>query len=97
MFICCHMHFEIELDPTRKARFMAGGHMTNSPPYQALLHGIVRPAFLIAALNDLEIMTADIGDAYSNATTKEKVHTICRPEFRQHYKELQQYTRLYMV
>ncbi len=41
----------------------------------------VRLAFLIAALNDLDILSADIGNAYLNAETKEKVHTICGPEF----------------
>jgi hypothetical protein len=30
--IPCHMNFEIKMDFTRKARFVAGGHMTD-PPY----------------------------------------------------------------
>jgi hypothetical protein len=38
-------------------------------------------AFLLAALNDLEILGGDIGNAYLQAKTKEKVHTICGPEF----------------
>ena len=41
----------------------------------------VRLAFLIAALNDFDIVTADIGNAYLNATMKERVHTICGAEF----------------
>lgn len=45
----------------------------------------VHLTFLIAALNDLDIMKADIGNAYQNANTKEKVHTVCGPEFGQHY------------
>jgi hypothetical protein len=36
---------------------------------------------MIAALNDLEILAADIGNAYLNAPTREKVYTIAGPEF----------------
>ena len=32
----------------------------------------VRIGFLLAALNDLELVAADIGNAYLQATTKEK-------------------------
>lgn len=38
-------------------------------------------AFLIAALNDLKILTSDIGNAYLNAYTTEKVYTIAGIEF----------------
>ena len=41
----------------------------------------VRIEFLIAALNDLDIMAADVQRAYLNAPCKEKVYTICGPEF----------------
>ena len=34
----------------------------------------VRIAFLIAALNDLDILAGDIQNAYLNAPTTEKVH-----------------------
>jgi hypothetical protein len=30
-FIQCHMHFELKLDLTRKARYVAGSHMTDPP------------------------------------------------------------------
>ena len=33
----------------------------------------VRVAFLITALNDLEICAADVGNAYLNAPTREKL------------------------
>jgi Reverse transcriptase (RNA-dependent DNA polymerase) len=42
----------------------------------------VRIAFLIAALNDIDIMLADIQGAYLNAPCAEKVYTVCGPEFR---------------
>jgi hypothetical protein len=75
-FICCHMHFELKLDPTRKARYMAGGHMTDPPitlTYSSVVaRDSVHLAFLMAALNNLEIVTADIGNAYLNAPTKKR-------------------------
>jgi hypothetical protein len=41
----------------------------------------VRIAFLIAALNELEIKSIDIGNAYLNAPAREKVYTKAGPEF----------------
>jgi hypothetical protein len=73
------------MDFTRKARFVAGGHVTDPPTsitYSSVVaRDSVRLAFLIAALNDLDILSADIGNAYLNAPTKEKVHTTCGIEF----------------
>lgn len=37
--------------------------------------------FILGALNDIEIVAADIGNAYLDATTKEKVYIITGPEF----------------
>ena len=79
------MVFEIKLDFTRKARLVAGGHKTD-PPIQMTYSSVVsresvRIAFLIAALNDIDLMAADVGNAYLNAPTKEKVYIITGPEF----------------
>jgi len=41
----------------------------------------VRIGFLIAALNDLDLVAADIGNAYLQAETKEKIYAIAGPEF----------------
>ena len=41
----------------------------------------VRIAFTVAALNDLGVLVADIGNAYLNADCCEKVYTIAGPEF----------------
>ena len=41
----------------------------------------VRIAFLIAALNNLDIMSADISNAYLNAPNKEKIWTVAGHEF----------------
>jgi hypothetical protein len=37
--------------------------------------------FLVAALNGLDIMGADVQNAYINASTKERVYTTAGPEF----------------
>jgi hypothetical protein len=74
-----HMIFDIKCDFTRKARFVAGGHRTDAPSQltysSAVTRDSVRIAFLIAALNDIDILAADIGNAYLQAPAREKVHT----------------------
>ena len=42
---------------------------------------VVRTAFFIGELNDLDVMTADVGNAYLHAYTKEKVYTVAGPRF----------------
>lgn len=80
-----HMIFDVKFDLTRKARFVAGGHKTE-PPKESTYSSVVsrdsvRIAFLIAALNDLDILAADIQNAYLNADTKERVYTTAGMEF----------------
>ena len=88
--IPCHMIFDVKMDFTRKARLVAGGHFTDPPAsltYSSVVaRDSIRIAFLIAALNDLDILSADIGNAYLNAPTKERVHTVCGLEFGQNYQ-----------
>jgi hypothetical protein len=83
--IKCHMIFEIKMDLTRKARFVAGGHMTEPPAsitYSSVVsHDSVRLAFLLAALNGLDIVACDIGIAYLNAPCREKIWFVAGPEF----------------
>jgi hypothetical protein len=86
-WIPCHMIFDVKMDFTRKARFVAGGHITDPPTsitYSSVVaRDSVHLAFMIASLNNLQILSADIGNAYLNAYTKEHVHTTCGPEFGQ--------------
>ena len=83
--IKCHMMiFDVKMDLTRKARFVAGRHLTE-PPASITFSCVVsrdsvRLAFLLAALNDLDIMACDIGNAYLNAPCREKVWFITGPE-----------------
>jgi len=70
------MIFDIKMDFTRKARFVAGGHDTDPPSnltYSSVVaRDSIRLAFLIAALNDLEVLGGDIGNAYLQAPTKKR-------------------------
>jgi hypothetical protein len=84
-WIPCHMIFDIKMDFTRKARFVAGGHVTDPPSlitYASVVsRNSVRIALLIASLNSLDILGADAQNAYLNAPVREKVYTTCGPEF----------------
>jgi shikimate kinase len=41
----------------------------------------MRIAFLLAALNNIDILVADIRNAYLQAPCREKIHTTAGPEF----------------
>jgi len=79
------MIFDIKMDFTRKAWFVAGGHTTETPASttysSVVLRDSVRIAFMFAALNGLDILAADVGNAYLNADCCEKIWTIAGPEF----------------
>lgn len=83
----CHIIFDIKMDGkfTRKARFVAGGHTTSPPSgitYSLVVsRDSVRIAFTIAAMNDLAVMSCDIGNAYLNAPCCEKIWCIAGAEF----------------
>jgi hypothetical protein len=80
-----HMIFDVKVDFTRKARFVAGGHWIDTPSqltYSSVVtRDSVRIAFLITALNELDVLAADIGNAYLQAPVREKVLTTAGPEF----------------
>ncbi|KAI2504635.1 Reverse transcriptase (RNA-dependent DNA polymerase) [Fragilaria crotonensis] len=87
--IRCHLVFDIKMeDFQRKARLVAGGHMTESPPSYVTYASVVsresvRIALTLAALNDLEVKTADIENAYLTAPVGEKIWCKLGPEFGQ--------------
>jgi hypothetical protein len=86
--ITCHLVFEVKFDLRRKARYVAGGHLTSTPAHltysSVVSRESVRIGFLIAALNDLDIWAADIQNAYLNAPTKEKVWFKAGDEWGEH-------------
>ena len=84
--IPCHIVFDIKAGTLqRKCRLVAGGHKTGTPECQTYASVVsresVRIAFLLAALNGLELMGADCEGAYLNAPSREKLCTKCGPEF----------------
>ena len=83
--ITCHLIFDIKFDLTRKARYVGGGHLTSVPAsmtYSSVVsRDSVRIMFLIAALNDLDIKMCDIGNAYLNAETRERLWFVAGNEW----------------
>ena len=83
--IRCHIIYDVKHDGRRKARIVAGGHLTD-PNTESVYSGVVslrgiRLVVFLAELNSLELWGADVGNAYLEATTKEKVYIIGGPEF----------------
>ena len=83
--IDCHMIFDVKMTLERKARFVAGGHQTEPTKDITFASVVSRDsihiAFLVAALNDLDILSADVSGAYLNAKAAEKVYTVAGKEF----------------
>ena len=72
-------------DGFHKARLVAGGHLTPDPT-DSIYSGVVstrsrRLSIFLAKLNNMKVWGADIGNAYLEATTKEKVYLVGGPEF----------------
>jgi hypothetical protein len=82
-----HMVFDIRLGENfrRKARFCADGHKTGAPAsvtYSTVVsRDSVRLILLLAALNDLDVLGADIQNAFLTAPNREKVWIRAGPEF----------------
>ena len=80
-FIC-----DVKHDLWHKAGCVAGGHLTD--PFKDSSYSSVvslrsmRLALLIGELNNLQVQVGDIGNAYLEAYTSEKVCFIAGPEFK---------------
>ena len=84
--IQCHLVFTVKMENfRRKARYVAGGHVTDAPAtltYASVVsRETVRVALTLAALNALEVKTADIEGAYLTAPNLEKIWVVLGPEF----------------
>jgi hypothetical protein len=80
-----HFVYACKHDGQRKARLVAGGHLTDTPidsVYSSVvtLRGIRTVTFL-SELNGLELWGTNIGNAYLESVTKKKVYIIAGPEF----------------
>mgnify|MGYP005847236111 CR=1 FL=1 len=69
--------FDVKESGKRKARYVAGGHLTD-PPKDSVYSSVVslrsiRLVTFMAELNGLLLMAADVGNAYLEAFTQEKI------------------------
>jgi hypothetical protein len=80
-----HIIFNVKMDFTRKARWVLTGHKTSNPigsTYAGVVsRESVRISLTYAALNDLDVMAADIRNVYLQAPSSQKDCIICGPEF----------------
>jgi hypothetical protein len=77
--------FDVKHDGRHKVRLVADGHLTDIP-LDPVYSGVVsikgfRLVIFLAELNNLELWATDIGNAYLEAYTSEKVYIIAGPEF----------------
>ena len=84
-----HFVYAVKHDGRFKARLVADGHLTKEP-VESIYSGVVslrslRMVVFLSQLNNLEIWGADVGNAYHEAYTDEKLCIMAGPEF----KELQ--------
>ena len=80
-----HLVYTIKHDGRHKVRCVAGGHLTEVPT-ESVYSGVVslrgvRLLIFLAELNQLETWATDIGNAYLEAETSEKVYIVAGPEF----------------
>ena len=83
--IPCHIVYDVKYDGRHKSRFVAGGHRTSTPT-SSVYSGVVslqgiRLVTFLAELNDLELWGTDVGNAYLESYTTEKVCFIAGEEF----------------
>ena len=80
-----HLVWDVKMDFTRKARRVVDGHKTpdliGSTYAGVVSRESVHIALTYAALNDLDVFTADIRNAYLQAPSSQKDYIICGPEF----------------
>jgi len=80
-----HFVFDVKFDLRRKARLVADGNWTE-PDREDIYSGVVamntvRVGFLVGEMNNLTACAADVGNAYLNSMTREKVYILAGPEF----------------
>ena len=85
--IKCHMIFHVKVGENfrRKARFVAGGHTTEtatSLTYCSVVsRDLLRIILLTVALNGLQVMVCDIHNTYLRANCRDKIWTYVGQEF----------------
>ena len=91
-----HLVFAVKFDGRHKARLVADGHLTPEP-IENIYSGVIflrnlRLVIFLGKLNHLELWGADIGNAYLEAFTNEKLYIVAGPEF----QELEGYILIFL-
>ena len=84
-YLDCHIVWDVKPTLVRKVRCVAGSHMTGEPESLAYASVVSRESvcllLMLAALNGLDVLQANVESAYLNAKTAEKLYMRCGPEF----------------
>lgn len=80
-----HLVFDVKHDGRHKVRCVADGHLTEVP-LDSVYSGVVslrglRIMIFLSVLNQLEMWATDVGNAYLEAITKEKLYIVAGTEF----------------
>ena len=91
-----HLVFAVKFDGRHKARLVADGNLTPEP-IENIYSGVVflrnlRLVILLGKLNHLHLWRADIGNAYLEEFTDEKLYIVAGPEF----QELEGYILIFL-
>jgi len=83
--VLLHLVFDVKHDGRRKACLVAVGHVTD-PGNEEVYSSVVAPegarlVMFLADYNGLDIMCGDVGNAFLNGVTQEKIWCIAGPEF----------------
>ena len=75
--ITYHLKFDVRFDLTRKAKYIDRGHLTQVPSSMSYSSVVSRKPFrimfLIASFNGLNIKMRNIGNAYLNTDTMDRL------------------------
>ena len=78
------MVFDVKLDLTRKCRLCCRGDLLDAPKSDTFASVVsrdsVRLFFLLAALNDMDVLSCDIQNAFTSAPAKDKNYTVLEDE-----------------
>lgn len=83
--ICVHLVYSVKHDGHHKSHLVMDSHLTNIPA-ESVYSGVVslcsiRLLLFLTKLNGMQAWATDIGNAYLEAETTEKVYIIAGPEF----------------